>query len=71
MAEKEFEGWITLDWKDGSISAGKRKPKHMRASEIPIHVRFKVKTPEEKEYEATGVITITETKLDEMLIEEL
>jgi len=71
VTEKTFEGYLIVDWRNGSMRAVRRKNKTLKPSEIPIKVSIKVKLPEVKEYVAKGEITVSETKVDEMLIEEL
>lgn len=69
--EKEIEGTLIVNWKTREWRAVKKKPKNLKASEIPIKLKLKLKLPEHKEYQATGEITISETKVEEMLIEEI
>ena len=70
MIEKTFEGWLSVNWKTGAMKIVKRKPKNNHL-QIPVHLSIKVKTPEPKSYKAKGEITMTETKMDEILIEEI
>lgn len=71
MAEKIITGYIIANWKTGAIRAIKRKPGKTSPYDIPVKVTLKVKTPEQKEFEAKGEVTISESKMDDILIEEI
>lgn len=68
--EKEFNTWLVVDWKTGNFKVNKKKPK-VKASEIPIELKLKVKIPETPTYKAHGEITISDTKVSEITLEEL
>lgn len=71
--EKKFEGYLILNWKNGSMEVKKRKPKKNKLSpfQIPIKLEITVKVPERKEVVARGEIELSEEKVKEMVIEEL
>jgi hypothetical protein len=62
---------ILLDWKRGTFRAVKRRPKTIKPTEIPINFSIKVNLPKEVEANASGEITLSETKVGEIMIEEI
>jgi len=73
MIEKNFTGYIILNWKRNNFIVRKTKPELSRLNpfEIPIRLEIKVEVPEKKELVAKGEITISEEKVKKMVIEEL
>lgn len=68
---KEFKGWLVLNYRTGEMKVGKRKPIKPSASEIPIELKLNVNVPEIPQITATGSITLSEAKVNEMVIEQL
>ena len=71
QTEKQFNGWLTLNWKNGKFKASARKPSKLGASDIPIEISLKVIIPEQAQMKATGTITLDSTKVEDMVFEEL
>ena len=71
MTIKEFNTWLIVDYKTGFFRLTKKKPDKLKASEIPIDLKLNIKIPETPILKATGDITLSEAKVNEMIIEEL
>jgi len=69
--EKTFNTTLILDWKKGTFRAMKRAPKSFKPTEIPIDFSLKVNLPKQVQAKATGEITLTETKVSEIVAEEI
>lgn len=68
--EKEFEGYLYLNYKDGTFKIAKKKRKE-KPTEIPIHLKFKVIIPETPQFEASATITLGETKVKDLMLDAL
>lgn len=65
---KIFEGYLLINWKTGYMKVKKKKGKN-DFHWIPIKFTIKINTPEIKDVQAKGEITIPEAQA-EMIIEE-
>lgn len=71
MVSKNFSGYLILDYKKGSFCVLKRLGKKFRPYHIPLKISIDVHLPEPKEYALKGDITIPETKVADMVLEEI
>lgn len=69
--EKVFKGYLILNWKTGKIEAKVKGKRNYSPYEIPIKLEIKAVIPERKEYTFKGEIEVPETKVKEMIMEEL
>lgn len=71
FGDKVFEGTLVINWKAGKfkVYSAKHKVKIKSGFEIPVHFIIKVKVPKPKELIAKGEIEISQTKVNEMIIE--
>ena len=70
IAERVFEGYLVLDWRNGAMTIKRRKPKQTPQT-IPIKVILKVTLPEVKEFVARGEIEVTQSKLKDIVFEDV
>ena len=68
---KEFKTWLILDYKNGIFRVAKKRPKTLKASDIPIDIRLNVKIPEQPIMKARGSIELDTHKVREMILENL
>lgn len=68
---KVFSTTLILDYKRGTFRSVKRRPTSFKPTEIPISFSLKVNLPKQPELNASGEITLTETKVGEMVMEEI
>lgn len=74
MEEKEINGWLIVDYKSGAMRVAKKLKgtrSVTKATEIPIQISLKVQIPETPIYKAEGIIKLSKTQLDNMLIEAI
>jgi hypothetical protein len=71
MSTKEFKTWLVVDWKSGQFRVCKKKPDRLKSSEIPIDIKLNVQIPETPVLKAHGEITLSQAKVNEMILEEL
>lgn len=69
--DKEFRTWLILCYRTGTFKVAKKRPKTLKASDIPIDVRLNVKIPEQPIMKARGEIELSSTQVKEMIIENL
>jgi len=70
MSLKTFTGYLVLNYKTGEISVKKRKPNTL-PHEIPVEIMIKVELPEQQIFQLKGDITIPQTKVQEMVLNEI
>jgi len=70
MTLKTFTGYLVLNYKNGEIAVKKRKPKTL-PHEIPVEIMIKVELPEQQIFQLKGDITIPQTKVQEMVLNEI
>lgn len=70
MVDKEFKGYIILDWKSGNLRVKKVNPmKALKPTEIPIEINMKVSVPDKPPMtKIDGEIEITGTKVKKIII---
>ena len=71
MSEKVFTGFLLLDWKTGHMKVMKRKPKSFAPVIIPIALQLKVLIPVQQEMIAKGEIELSQSKVNELVLESL
>lgn len=70
--EKEFKGWIILNWKSGAMRVKKVHPmKNLKASEIPIEVSLTVVIPDKPLMKVSGKITLGEQQIKKLILEAI
>lgn len=61
--QKNFMGWLMLDWKTGKMRIVTRNPQSkVKYTEIPIKLQFEIEIPEKPQMLAEGKITLSEAK---------
>ena len=71
MTEKIFQGYVILNWKNGSFRAVKKLTKGIKDSEIPIQLDIKVTIPERQEMKVSGELEISGTKVKKLILDAL
>lgn len=73
MPEKNFTGYVILNWKTGQFRVTKSNPiKKLKPTEIPIQINMKIKIPENPPLtQVSGEIEITGTKVKEIILETM
>ena len=70
--KKTFTYTMVVDWKTGHARLlKKRNNKKMKPYEIPIEVKLNIDIPEPKILQAEGNITVSETKAERIVMEEV
>ena len=71
--EKEFKVYLLLNWKTGKarLVMREKRAKSQNAYEVPVRFEIVVELPEQKEIVAKGKVTLSETQVGKMLIEQL
>ena len=67
---KEFKTWIILNHKNGSFRCIKKKGK-LKSNEIGVELNLNIDVPEEVTLKATGNITLSSSKVNDIILEEL
>jgi hypothetical protein len=70
IAEKIFEGYLVLDWRIGTMVIKHRKPK-TSPQQVSVKLSLKVILPEVKEYTAHGEIEVTQSKVKEIVFDDI
>jgi hypothetical protein len=73
MTEKEYKGFIILDWKEknGKFRAVNRLPKKLKETEIPIQVSLKLKLPETPRLKVEGELELSGTVCKKLVLDAL
>ena len=69
--DKEFEGYLIVNWKTKEMRVQKRLPKNLSPSEIPIKIELKVKIPQPAQMVAKGEIEVPTYKVNQMVLEAI
>ena len=71
MIEKQFKFWVTLNWQKGTVKSNKKCPTKLSVYEIPVEMNLKVQIPDKPNPKATGTITLSDTKVEELILENI
>jgi len=69
--EKNYQGYIVLDYFNGAMRIMKTKPTKLSPRHIAIKLDLTIVMPEEKEIVAKGRIEMTEKKVKELFVEAI
>jgi hypothetical protein len=67
---KNFKTWLIVDWKTSRVRTVKRKGK-IKPTEIAIELDLDVVIPDEAIMKAKGTIELSQTKVNDLVLEEL
>ena len=69
---KEVKGLLVVNYRTGKmrVLSNKTKPK-LNGFEVPIHLTLNFHVPDNFALEAKGEITLTQTQINKMIIEQL
>lgn len=71
MVLKNFKATLVVNWKTGAMKVMKRKSKGKNPWEIAINLDLDVVTPEYKDHEFKGKITIPESQVEQMTAQSI
>lgn len=69
--EKVFQGYVILNWKNGSFRAVKKLTKGIKDTEIPIQLDIKVLIPDRQEMKVSGELELSGTKVKKLILDAL
>jgi len=68
---KTFEGTLMLNYKNGDMRILKKKPGNVGYSDIPINVKINVRVPRKEEMSLEGDITLSDVKVNQIVLEQM
>lgn len=68
---KKFTGTLVLDWKKGTFKHYKRKNYKLSPYQIPFEVNLNLEIPEQPIHTIKADIKLSDTKINEIFVEEL
>lgn len=72
MIERVVTAYLVVDYRTGAVTAYRKPPQGVVGSKIPIKLRLVLKLPDEsKQHEMTATITLSETSVASIAVEEL
>ena len=73
MTEKEFKGFMILNWKEknGKFRAVNRLPKKLKEAEIPIEINLKINIPETPKLKVEGELELSGTVCKRLILDAL
>lgn len=73
MPEKNFKIYLVVNWKTEEVKIRKSKPEdwQLEPFEIPLSINLLIKLPERKELEASGTVTVSEGRVEKMILKEI
>ena len=73
IIEKELTCYLVINWytKNGDMKLRKTKPKKIAPMEIVIELNINLVIPEKKMYKADAEVTLSEEKVDDIIVSQL
>jgi len=68
---KTFEACLILNYKNGEMRILKKQPNNVSYSDIPINVKINVRVPRKEEMSLEGDITLSDVKVNQILLEQI
>ena len=71
MVDKEFKGFVILNYRSGNMRAVKKLSRKLKESEIPIEIDLKVSLPEPPKMKVSGELELGGTKVKQLILDAL
>jgi len=68
---KTFEACLILNYKNGEMRILKKRPNSISYSDIPINIKINVRVPEKEEMSLEGDITLSDVKVNQIMLDQV